>query len=142
MFPYIKIKPQPTDERARVFRVTIEDIKERLQNKSMRVIVGNELVRIFKKNIREGGRPKKFEPLAESTLRARRRRGNNSRKPLIDTGKLYDSIRAGVVGAKLEIRMVRYGDYANRKRKFIVVPPEERENLKRAFNRAIKLKPR
>lgn len=138
MFPYITYKPQKAGERDRLYRVTIEDIKKRLQNKSMRVAVGNELVRIFKKNIKQGGRPEKFKPLAESTLNARRRRGNFSKKPLIDTGKLVDSIRAGVVGSRLEIKMVRYGEFANRTRPFIVVPPEERENLKKVFKRALK----
>jgi len=138
MYPYIRFIQEKPSERARLFRVTIEDIKERLQNRQMKMMVGEEIVRIVKKNILVGGRPEKFQPLAPSTILARRRRGNYSKKPLIDTGTMLQSIRAGYQGGNLQLKMVRYAEYVNKKRKFIVIPPEERPNLKKAIQRALK----
>jgi len=103
------------------------------------LIVGEEIVRIVKKNILVGGRPEKFKPLAPSTILARRRRGNYSKKPLIDTGTMLESIQADYRGGKLQLKMVRYAEYVNKTRKFIVIPPEERPNLKKAIQRALKL---
>jgi|GEM_PF-4619681 phage gpG-like protein len=139
MYPYVRFIQEKPSERARTFRVTIEDIKERLQSRQMKLIVGEEIVRIVKKNILVGGRPEKFKPLAPSTILARRRRGNYSKKPLIDTGKMLESIQADYRGGKLQLKMVRYAEYANNARKFIVIPPEERPNLKKAIQRALKL---
>lgn len=138
MFFRVRLQPVEAGERDRLFRVTVDNIKERLQSRKLSLMVGDELVRIFKKNIKVGGRPKPFKPLALSTLQARRRRGNLSRKPLIDTGKLLESIKADASGKQLVIKMVRYGEWANRDRPFIVVPQVERPNLEKVIQRAIK----
>jgi hypothetical protein len=49
MYPYVRFIQEKPSERARTFRVTIEDIKERLQSRQMKLIVGEEIVRIVKK---------------------------------------------------------------------------------------------
>jgi len=58
---------------------------------------GEYLVGSVKKTILVGGRPKKFPPLAPSTLAARRKgRGRGGPKILIDTGRLLASLEKTV----------------------------------------------
>src|SRR5260370_23568423 len=66
---------------------------------------GEYLVGSIKKNILVGGRPKKFAPLAASTIAGRRKgRGHAGPKILIDRGRLLGSIHKSVTTAGVRVR--------------------------------------
>lgn len=77
---------------------------------AMRVI--GELVRSsIQKTFQVGGRPERWKPLSDVTLSKRRNRKKSRAKPLLDTGRLLNSITRGVPDGVYEVykRHVRVG---------------------------------
>ena len=71
---------------------------------------GEYLVGSIKKNFLAGGRPRKWSPLAPSTLRQRRKgRGRGSAKVLIDTAKMMNAVdkRVATDGVRVGLNAVQ-----------------------------------
>ncbi len=62
--------------------------------------IGLHMVASIKRNFEVGGRPKRWKPLSKETIK-RRRKGSS--KPLVDTGRLKNSINFKITGRSVEI---------------------------------------
>lgn len=114
---------------------------------------GEYLVGSVKQNFRAGGRPKKWTPLAPSTLRRRRRgKGRGGAKILIDTAKMMNAVdkRVSTAGVSVGLNAVQArrqhsgypggpgpGHAHTPARPFLLIQPEDVVKIGSIFERHI-----
>lgn len=90
MRPAIEANEQSLISRIkRDIRRTFKDVSNKTDAKEMAKGWGKKMTRAIRKSILAVNEP----PLSKITLRLRKERGNDSKKPLVDTGKMLRSVK-------------------------------------------------
>ena len=91
------------------FKKLKKDIKPTLEDLSLQLLIGDPasvLKQRISKNVNYNNQP--MRQLANSTRKIRKMRGNPTTKPLIDSGKLLNSLKTIKKKDKIGVRFMKY----------------------------------